>query len=241
MTKNISGQFVENWSEKEKWCLSNLTLGANLPTDIAEVCDRSRARSGKTKDVFVDISGVRYFTNRKDGDDNEFTTRLVSKGGVYSWNEGSKEEPLQLLDKAGLVPHENCTPYLAHVKGSKTSKIDMELCRADILDIKLPILHRNTPEKEKKEQWKNIVGQAAKEVRESRQPFEDAIAEKRNQLVLQLLDNYSSAFSDNKIIRLKDLPFGSYNVMALREAQTQFGEKYIMLLATDKNGTLGLC
>jgi hypothetical protein len=55
------------------------------------------------------------------------------------------------------------------------------------------------------------------------------------------LDNYSSAFSDNKIIRLKDLPFGFYNVMAVREAQNQFGEKYIMLLATDKNGTLGLC
>ena len=107
MTKNISGQFVENWSEKEKWCLSNLTLGSKLPTDIAEVCDRSKARSGKTKDVFVDISGVRYFRNRKDGDDNDFTTRLVSKGGVYSWNEGSKEENLQLLDKAGLVPHEN--------------------------------------------------------------------------------------------------------------------------------------
>jgi hypothetical protein len=239
MTKNISGQFVENWSEKEKWCLSNLTLGAKLPTDVAEVCDRSKARSGKTKDVFVDISGICYFKNRKDGGDNEFTTRLVSKGGVYSWNEGSKEENIQLLNKAGFVPHENCTPYLAHVKGSKTSKIDMELCSADILDIKLPILHRNTPEKEQKEQWKNIVGQAAKEIRESRQPFEDAIAEKRNQL--QLLDNYSSAFSDNKIIRLKDLPFGSYNVMAVREAQTQFGEKYIMLLATDKNGTLGLC
>ena len=29
--------------------------------------------------------------------------------------------------------------------------------------------------------------------------------------------------------------------MAMREAQTQFGEKYIMLLATDQNGTLGLC
>ena len=26
-TKNISGQFVEHWSEKERWCLGNLTLG----------------------------------------------------------------------------------------------------------------------------------------------------------------------------------------------------------------------
>ena len=29
--------------------------------------------------------------------------------------------------------------------------------------------------------------------------------------------------------------------MALRETQTQFGQKYIMLLTTDLNGTLGLC
>ena len=51
----------------------------------------------------------------------------------------------------------------------------------------------------------------------------------------------SSAFSDNKIIHLKDLPFGSYNVMAMRETQTQFGEKFIMLIATDQKGALGLC
>ena len=29
--------------------------------------------------------------------------------------------------------------------------------------------------------------------------------------------------------------------MAMRETQTQFGEKYIMLVATDLSGTLGLC
>ena len=28
MKKNISGQFVEHWSEKERWCLGNLTLAA---------------------------------------------------------------------------------------------------------------------------------------------------------------------------------------------------------------------
>ena len=39
MTKNISGQFVEHWSEKEQWCLSNLTLSAKLPIDIIEVCN----------------------------------------------------------------------------------------------------------------------------------------------------------------------------------------------------------
>ena len=37
------GQFVENWSEKEQWCLSDLTLNAKLPVYIIEVCDRSKA------------------------------------------------------------------------------------------------------------------------------------------------------------------------------------------------------
>ena len=84
-----------------------------------------------------------------------------------------------------------------------------------------------------------MAREVANDIRESRKPFEDAIAEKQNKL--QLLDNYSSAFSNNKIIHLKNLPLGSYNVMAMRETQTQFGEKYIMLVATDLSGTLGLC
>ena len=241
MTRNISGQFVEHWSDKEQWCLSNLTLSAKLPVDIIEVCDRSKAISKtgttKSKDVYVDISGARYFKSRKDGG-ADFTTRLVSKGGIYSWYEGSKEDNAFLLEKAGLVAHENCIPYLANVKGSKTCKVDMKLCRADILNVKLPAKKRSALEKERNEQWKDIASKAAKEIRESRKPFEDAIAEKQNKL--QLLDKYSSTFSNNKIIHLKNLSLGPYNIMAMREAQTQFGKKYIMLLATDQNG-IGLC
>ena len=119
----------------------------------------------------------------------------------------------------------------------------MELFRADILDIKIPESSGwrkdGAAESERKKQWGKVTREVAKEIQESRKPFEDAIAEKQNKL--QLLGNYSSAFSNNKIIQLKDLPLGSYNIMAMRETQTQFGEKYIMLLATDQNETLGLC
>ncbi|CAB3978718.1 Hypothetical predicted protein [Paramuricea clavata] len=115
----------------------------------------------------------------------------------------------------------------------------MELCKADVLDVKLPIKQRSIPVKEQNVQWKDVAGKEAKEIRESQKPFEDAIAEKRNRL--RLLDNYSSAFSNNKIIHLKDLPLVSYNVIAMRETKTQFGEKYIMLLATNQNGMLELC
>ena len=124
VTKNISGQFVEHWSEKEQWCLSKLTLSAKLPVDIIEVCDRSKVISGKTKDVFMAISGARYFKSRKDHG-TDFTTRLVSNGSIYSWYEGSKEENTQLLQKVGLVPHEHCAPYLAHVQGNKNCKVDV--------------------------------------------------------------------------------------------------------------------
>lgn len=137
------------------------------------------------------------------------------------------------------MAHEHCTPYLARVQGNKNCKVDMQLCRGDILDVKLPEKQRRATESERKEQcqWKDMAEEAAKEIRESRKPFEDAITEKRERL--HLLDNYCNAFSYNKIIHLKDLPLGSYNIMAMRETQTQYGEKYIMLI--DQNGTLGLC
>ena len=167
----------------------------------------------------------------------------MSKGGVYSWYEGSKEDNAFLLEKAGFVPHERCTPYLAHVKANPNSKVDMELFRVDILDVKIPESSGSRKggavKSERKQQWEKVAREVANDIRESRKPFEDAIAEKQKKL--QLLDNYSRAFSNNKIIHLKNLPLGSYNVMAMRETQTQFGEKYIMLLATDLNGTLKPC
>ena len=129
---------------------------------------------------------------------------------MYSWYEGSKDNAF-LLDKAGFVPHEHCTPYLAHVKANPNCKVNMELFRADILDIKIPessgCRKDGAAKSERKKQWGKVTREVAKEIQESRKPFEDVIAEKQNKL--QLLGNYSSAFSNNKIIQLKDLPLGS--------------------------------
>ena len=245
-TQNISGQFVDKWSEKETWCISNLTLGAKLPIDLIEVTDCVKTTSGtkteKKKDVLLDISCSRYFKSRNDGC-TDFNTRLVSKGGVYCWSDGDKDHNLQLLKNAGLTPHEHCVPYLAHVKGSKKCKPDMELCKVDILDVKVP---NTTTSKQprvstnlRNEKYKSIANEAAIKIQECRQPFEAVIAEKQKKL--QLLDNYSSVFSDNQIIHLKDFPIGSYNVMAVREIHTKFGEKYIMLVDRNGEGNLGLC
>ena len=56
-----------------------------------------------------------------------------------------------------------------------------------------------------------------------------------------MLANYSSAFSDNESIQLKELPLRSYNAMAMQETQIRFGEKYIMLVDQDDKSNLGLC
>jgi hypothetical protein len=57
----------------------------------------------------------------------EFTvgTKDVKKTMHSCWN-------------AGFVPHGHCTHSFAHVQGNKNCKVDMELFRTDILDVKLP-------------------------------------------------------------------------------------------------------
>ena len=65
-----------------------------------------------------------------------------------------------------LVFHEHCTPYFAHVQGNKNCKVDMTLCIADILDVKLPAKERSAPEKEQNEQWKESIEETAKEIQE---------------------------------------------------------------------------
>ena len=157
---------------------------------------------------------------------------------------GSKQDNIQLVEKAGLLPHEHCAPYLSHVKGNKNSKVDVLLTKADqCLSLKLPGSKTNTERRVKEDTRRGRLESFTKEamlsIIESRRPFEQAIAEKKSKL--ELLDSYTSVFSDNKVAPLKDLPLGVYNVMAMREAQTQFGLKYIMLVDIDSKGTLGVC
>ena len=108
ITKNVSGQFVYGWLGNEIHHL------VKLPVNIIEVCDRSKARSGKTNDTLVNITGARYF-KRAIYADTDFPTYLISKG---CWYEQRKEnEHLQQLEKAGFVPHKHCTPRFAYVLG----------------------------------------------------------------------------------------------------------------------------
>ena len=117
-TRNISGQVVENWNKKQKWCLDKLTLNGNLPLDIIEVAEVSKVFENRKKDCVLEICGNRYCKINKDKS-TIFTTWMVSNKGIYSCNnESIKGENIKLLEKAGLLEHENCIPYLAKSKGS---------------------------------------------------------------------------------------------------------------------------
>ena len=163
--------------ERERWCLANLTLGSKLPIDLIEVCDRVKTASGtKTKmkkDVLLDITVSRYFKSHTDGS-VDFQTRLVSRKGVYCWSKGSKQDNMQLLENAGLLPHDHCIPYLAHVQANKNSKVDVALTRADqCLNLKLPGTKTCTERR---------VNGFLLSIIESRKPFEKAIEEKKSKL-----------------------------------------------------------
>ena len=152
--KKVSGQFLYGWSGNEIHHLVNETFGSKLPVDIIEVCDRSKARSGKTKDTLVKITGARYF---KHGIyvDTDFPTYLIPNG---CWYEQSKEkEHLQQLEKAGFVPPKHCTPRFAYLRGDGVNRQgEIKLVRTDILRVKLPGRQRRATKKEQSEQTKDV-------------------------------------------------------------------------------------
>merc|ERR1711872_1070391 len=116
----ISGQLVGKGSkdEKEKWCLDKLTLNGNLPLDVIEVVEVAKVFEKKNKDKST-----------------RFTTRLVSKGGIYCCYTGKEND--KLLEKAGFVEHDNCIPFLARSKGTKASGADAELKNIAVLEINI--------------------------------------------------------------------------------------------------------
>ena len=122
--------------------------------DIIEVCDRSKARGGKTKDTLVNITGARYFKRAIYGD-TDFPTYLISKG---CWYEQRKEnEHLQQLEKAGFVLHKHCTPRFAYLRGDGVNRQgEIELVRTDILSINVPGRQRHATEKEQSQQRKDV-------------------------------------------------------------------------------------
>ena len=168
LTQNISGQYISKWSKREMWSLANLTLNGNLPIDLIEI-----SKTGKGNDR-LQLSGARYFKFMPDGSIH-FTTRLVSHNGVFTSFNGTESSNADLVEKAGLQAHINCSPYLSHVKANLQSKVRAEFKMVQKLNITVPmkqILQNND----------TTLKDAAKQIMEDRRPIELELEKKRKLL-----------------------------------------------------------
>ena len=86
-----------------------------------------------------------------------FTTRFVSNKGIFSYNtETYKGENIKLLEKAGFLEHENCTPYLSKVKANWASKADTELKKIEVLTVNLQFRKEDKKTREEKLEMKSV-------------------------------------------------------------------------------------
>ena len=233
-TGNISGHVVDNWNEKEKWCLDKLTLNGNLPVDIIEVTEVAKVVENGKKDIVVEVCGNRYCKINKDNS-TRFTTRLVSKGGVFSDNrESFKGENIKLLENAGFLEHENCIPYLAKSKGGKCNKSDAELRKLDVLDVNLHFLEET--KKAKEENFQQRRTEEFKKIEEKTKPL---FAELKSQKeTLDWIKMCKAKFSGLNITHLAELKQGKYAVIIAKKESTWYGKQYKLLITVEDNPTI---
>ena len=193
------------------WSLANLTLNGNLPIDLIEILRVSKTGKGNDR---LQLSGVRYFKVMSDGS-NTFTTRLVSHNGVFTSFNGTESSNADLVKKAGLQPHVNCSPYLAHVKANLQSKVRAEFKMVQELNIVVP------QQKTLQNNDTNLKD-AAKQIMEDIRPIEMELEEKRKQL--KALEMYMfQQYSNYEVVPLRCLTQGTYEIMALKKSKHDTG------------------
>ena len=133
-----------------------------------------------------------------------FPTRLVSKGGVYSSNQGSKEENAMLLEKSGFIKHENCIPFLSKMRGSQTNKADAELRKIETLDVN--ILSCGKDRKKQMTSLKTSLQEEGKKMEEIRKPF--LLDLERKQKELKRIEECKDMFGGLETVPLRDLKQG---------------------------------
>ena len=223
ITGNISGQVIERWSEREKWCLDKLTLNGNLPLDIIESNEVTKLFSGKKKDVILEICGYRYYKINVDNS-TRFPTRLVSKGGVYSYNRDDNNA--SLLEKSGFVDHVNCIPYLSKSAGTVASKADAELRKVEVLHVQMAPC--TTDKKKVDVGLKEKLIEEAKQIENIRKPLLTELTRKKN--VIKHVKEFRKLFKDRSTVPLRDLSPGSYVVRVAKKLETRFGSSYKLLV-----------
>merc|ERR1711867_156536 len=213
------------------WCLDKLSLNGNLPLDIIEVEENAKVFENGKKDVLLEILGNRYCKVNKDKS-TRFTTRLVSKKAIHSFNlELYKGENIDLLQKAGLLEHTNCIPLLAKCQSSHTSKADADFKNIGALEIN--IFNRKEEKKVQQEQFKEKYAEEMKKIEEKTKPL---LLEFRNEKEKNdRIKDCKLMFRGVETGKLGDLVQGKYIVKAAKKENSWFGKIYRLLIREEKN------
>ena len=229
ITGKISGQMILEWTEKEKWCLDKLTLNGNLPLDIIEVAEVARVFENGKKDILLEIFGNRYHKINKDKS-TRFTTRLVSKHGIFSSNpESYQGENIKLLENAGLLEHENCIPFLSKSKHTGTSKADAELRKWETLDVKIL-----DSKQDKKCQQAFLTKQMEEEISRMEEATKPLFIELKQEKEKLDWKNECKHFFHGEMTQIRNLSQGTYvlNVAKIRNT-SRFGKQYMLSLGEE--------
>ena len=110
--------------------------------------------------------------------------------------------------------------------------------RVEILEVNLPSAE-NVIKNTKIDLTQEVCGEEVTRISEMKRQIEKEMQQKREKI--KELDKYSQVFSSNKVVPLKTLHKGTYDIMAIREVGTRFGRKYILVVALDGRKNFVLC
>ena len=225
VTGRVSGKLVTNWTEKEKWCLANLTLSQQLPIDIIEIHPPGRTTDKKAKYRVTMNTYVKESTRGI-----PFTTRLVGKGPYGKSKHSKLESGCEIMmEEAGLLPNINCIPFLAHTAANKNSKSYLLLHHVEELE---PAGIPQKRQQRRKRTIKTVVNESGQL---SRQTALGNHSEVIDAVMARQLDKKKSSeifksYARAKHGKLSQLELGTYSVVAMKACQQKYGQKFVLLL-----------
>lgn len=238
-TRKLSGHVFNNWSKDEMWILLNLTLNGVLPLDVIDVVTTTKTMMTRTMkksgnklmdcDKILEISGSRYFKIHDDLS-TQFTTRLVSKGGRFSYNSATVSENSAILRAAGFQEEPNCVLYLSSTSANVNSKVKGKLQKVDTLQVMLPESRRKKSSTD--ETVTKIVVEAAINFDKIRAPLLAELESKAARL--NKVKSYTEQLQSRDSHHLTSLDQGKYVLHAAKKVSSRYGPQYKLLLEHNK-------
>ena len=239
-TRKLSGHVFNNWSKDEMWILLNLTLNGVLPLDVIDVVTTTKTMMTRTMkksgnklmhcDKILEIAGSRYFKVHNDHT-THFTTRLVSKGGRFSYNSATVSENSTILKAAGFQEEPNCVLYLSSTSANVNTKVKGMLHKVDTLKVMLPESKRKKGPSDNDENATKIVVQAAIKIDKIRAPLLAELETKAARL--KKVQDYTEQLQTRDSHHLTTLNQGKYVLHAARKVSSRYGPQYKLLLEHD--------